>query len=176
MLAPLWDYFCPKDPKTSPVLQITKEYYFSRLSVCVGPGLSGFEETKWITSEDTNIEHLLDIFTSIDTDSASVWTACYKLIKQLHWYKPRPVSLGPKIKALPDDHHFKPQCLYYLAWLSYTVGNSLECKQLLVHTLTLWRKCGFWNYRWVFLTLDCLSQVNQILGCYEEGVQQAKKC
>ena len=65
MLAPLRDHLCPKDPTSSTLLGMTKERYFSRLSAHVHPDKPGFEESRWITSEDVNIEHLLDVFTSI---------------------------------------------------------------------------------------------------------------
>jgi len=83
MLAPLRDHFCPKDPKSSPLLSATKEHYFSRLSVDVDPGRPGFEEARWIVSEDVNVEHLLDVFTSIDTESDGVWNACTSFMEHL---------------------------------------------------------------------------------------------
>ena len=72
MLAPLRDYLCPRDPKSSPLLCATKECYFIQLSAKVDPDEPGFEETKWIVSEDVNVEHLLDVFTSTDGNSDDV--------------------------------------------------------------------------------------------------------
>jgi hypothetical protein len=69
MLAPLRDYLCPKDPMSSPLLSTTKECYFTRLSIEFIPRQPGFEESRWITSEDVNVEHLLDVFTSVDSNS-----------------------------------------------------------------------------------------------------------
>ena len=88
MLAPIRDYLFPKDPMSSPFLQITKKYYFSRLSVFMDPQRSGFEGGRWITSEDVNVEHLLDVLTSIDANSDHVWTACWHFMQHLYWHKP----------------------------------------------------------------------------------------
>jgi len=104
MLAPLRDYLCPKNPLLAPLLNRTKEYYFSRLSVKVDPAQPGFEEAQWITSEDVNVEHLLNVFTTIDTSSSNIWDTCVYFIRHLYWHKKRLVSLGPKIEGLPDDH------------------------------------------------------------------------
>ena len=112
MLAPLRDYLRPKDPALSPLLCATKERYFSRLSVDVDPGHPGFEEARWIVSEDTNVEHLLDVFTSIDASSGGAWDACGPFMKHLYWHKPRLTVLGPRIEGLPDNHRSKPQCLF----------------------------------------------------------------
>ena len=56
MLAPLRDYLSPKDPASSPLLRATKGHYFSRLSITINPGEPGFEEARWIASEDVNVE------------------------------------------------------------------------------------------------------------------------
>ena len=115
MLAPLRDYLRPKDPASPPLLCATKECYFSRLLVRVGPGEPGFEEARWITSEDVNIEHLLDVFTTIDAGSSNVWDVCYHFMQHLLWHKRRLVVLGPNIEGLPDTHPSKPQCLFQLS-------------------------------------------------------------
>jgi len=140
MLAPLRDYFCPKDPKSSPLLITTKECYFTRLSVDLDPDTPGFGEGRWITSEDANVEHLLDVFTSIEANSNDVWNACDYFMDHLHWHKPRLVVLGPKIEALPDDHPYKPLCLRGHSWLFGLVGNQVERKRLLTYALKLWRE------------------------------------
>ena len=72
MLAPLRDYLRPKDPASSSLLNTTKERYLTRLSTDISPGMPCFEESRWITSEDVNVEHLLDVFTSIDANSENV--------------------------------------------------------------------------------------------------------
>jgi hypothetical protein len=68
MLAPLRDYLSPRDPKTSSLLCATKERYFTRMSVIINPDKPNFGESRWITSEDVNVEHLLDVFTTIDAE------------------------------------------------------------------------------------------------------------
>jgi tetratricopeptide (TPR) repeat protein len=174
MLAPLRDHLRPKDPKSSPLLETTKERYFSRLSVEVQyPGKPGFEESRWITSEDVNVEHLLDVFTSIGADSKDVWDACAVFMDHLSWHKARLVTLGPKIEALPDNHPSKAQCLGNLASLFYSVGNWAEYKRLLTHALKLWRERGD-DYQ-VAQRLRDLSQANRHAGLPMEGIQNAKE-
>ena len=171
MLAPLRDYLCPKDPTSSPLLCATKDYYFRRLSVEIDPDLPSFEDTRWVMSEDVNIEHLLDVFTSIDTEAASAWDVCGYFMKHLYWHKTRLVMLGPKIKGLPDDHHSKPRCLYQLSQLFYSVGNYMESKQLLIHTLKLRREQG--DDFMVAETLRFISNATAALGLSKEGIGQA---
>jgi len=173
MLAPLRDYFCPKDPKSSPLLIETKECYFTRLSVDLDPDTPSFGDARWITSEDTNVEHLLDVFASIDANSKDVWRACDGFMNHLHWHKPRLVVLGPRIEALPDDHPYKPRCLRNLSRLFDSVGNQVERKRIVTHILKLWRDQGDGNH--VAVTLSDLSDANRLLGLYEEGIQQAKE-
>jgi len=62
MLAPLRDYLYPKDPMSSSLLRTTRECYFTRLSASLDPGGFCITKTQWITSEDVNVEHLLDLF------------------------------------------------------------------------------------------------------------------
>jgi tetratricopeptide (TPR) repeat protein len=173
MLAPLRDYLCPKDPKSSPLLCTTKECYFTRVSVDIEPDKPGFEEAKWIMSEDVNVEHLLDIFTSTDADSDDVWDTCVSFMRHLYWHKPRLVMFGPKFEGLPDTHPSKPECLYQLSWLFDSVGNTVEYKRLLIHTLGLWRGRG--NDFQVAATLNLLAEANRLLHLYTEGIQQVKE-
>jgi tetratricopeptide (TPR) repeat protein len=173
MLAPLRDYLCPKDPTLFPLLCTTKESYFSWLSVDVNPGKPGFEESKWIISEDVNVEHLLDVFTSTDANLDGVWDTCASFLRHLFWHKPRPVILGPKIEGLPDNQPSKPECLWELSRLFRSVGNYVEYKRLLIHTLELWRGQG--NKVQVALTLEQLAKANQFLCIYAEGIQQVEE-
>ena len=173
MLAPLRDYFCPRDPTSSPLQCTTGDRYFRRLSIEVFPDKPGYEEAQWITSEDTNVEHLLNVFTSINTGSGDIWGTCAYFMEHLYWHKPRLVGLGPKIEGLSDDHPSKPQCLYQLSRLFGLVGNRTERKRLLSDSLEIWRERGDDNQ--VAQTLERLSDVNRMLHLREEGMQQAKE-
>ena len=173
MLAPLRDYLCPRDPTSSPLLCTTKDHYFHRLSAHVNPGERGFEETRWIMSEDVNVEHLLDVFTFIDTDSAGAWDACSNFTRHLYCHKPQLVTLGPKIEGLPDDHPSKPQCLFWLSQLFGSAGNHVERKRLLFYSLDLWRGRG--NDFQVAETLGSLSGANRSLGFHREAIKQARE-
>ena len=65
MQAPVRDYLSPRDPASTPLLCSTKERYFNRLSAVVGPAWPGLEDGGLIVSEDVDVEHLLDVFTTI---------------------------------------------------------------------------------------------------------------
>ena len=172
MLAPLRDCLRPKDPQSSPLLSTTKERYFSRLLADVDTDKPGFKESRWIVSEDVNVEHLLDIFTSIDRNLENVWDACARFMDHLYRHKQRLVVLGPKIEALPDDHPSKARCLQGLSSLFRSVGNLVECKRLLTHTLKLWRGQGD-DYR-VAEIMCSLSETNRRMCLHKEGIQYAK--
>ena len=174
MLAPLREYFTPKDPALSPLLQTAKDCYFHRLSVDVVPGWPGFEEARWIRSEDVNVEHLLDVFTSSDMNSVDIWEVCGYFMEHLFWHKKRLVMLGPKIKTLPEDHPSKPDCLLKLSELFDSAGGHMGSKkELLVHASKLWREQG--NDIQVAHTLRVLSDTNRLLGLYKEGIQQVEE-
>ena len=173
MLAPLREYLRPQDPKSSPLLCTTKNHYFTRLSVFVDPVEPGFREARWITSEDANVEHLFDVFTSIDTNSDDVWIACIHFMQHIYWHKPRPIVLGPRIESLPDSHPYKPRCLAELSRLLEWAGSYAEQKRVLAHTLTLRRERG--EHMHVARTLRHLSDANRCLGLHGEGIQQAEE-
>ena len=168
MLAPLRDYFSPKDPQSSPLLRTTKDYYFTRMLTSAGPG-----DTRWMTSEDLNIEHLLDVFTTIDADSDYVWDACAGFMEHLIQHNNRLTILQPKIEALPDDNLSKPECLFLLSRLFELVGNKVERKRLLTHTLKLEREQG--DDYGVAQKLRYLADTNQDMGLYDEGIQHARE-
>ena len=173
MLAPLRDYLCPKDPASSPILCTTKDCYFRRLSVYVDPSKPGFNEARWITSEDVNVEHLLGVFATINENSTDVWDTCANFIRHLYWHKKRLIALGPKIEGLKDDHPSKPGCLFQLSRLFDAIGNHVEGERLLAHTLKLWRGRGD-DFR-VAMTLRSISRASKSLGLYGEGIQQVKE-
>jgi tetratricopeptide (TPR) repeat protein len=169
MLAPLRDYLSPKDPGSSALLCTTKEHYFARMSVNIDPTGSNLGEMRWITFEDVNVEHLLDVFTTIDGNSDDVWEACANFMQHLFWHKMRLTILKPKIEGLPDNHRSKPRCLFELSRLFGSVGNWVEHKRLLVHALKLWRERG--DDHQVAITLMELSEVNRQMGLHKEGIE-----
>ena len=175
MLAPIREYLCLQDPKSSPLLCKVKDCYFARLSVDLYPSGPTFEEAKWIRSEDVNVEHLLNVFTSISigTTNYDIWNACAHFMRHLYWHRRRLTILGPKIHNLPDDHPSKPECLFELSSLFHSVGNYAEQKRLLHHVLRLEMKWG--NDGRVAATLGWLSDTNRLLLLHEEGIRQAKE-
>jgi len=179
MLAPLRDYFYPEYPGASPLLRATKRLYFTWLSFDVNLDKPNFQEMRWITSEGVNVEHLLDVFTTIDKNSAvvweppaTVWEAFIGFMDYLFWYKKPLVILKPKIQGLPDG--CKTECSFMLSRLSGSVGNWVEQKRLLVRVLEYWRRWR--NCSWqVAPILVVLSEINGVMGLYNEGIQQAKE-
>jgi tetratricopeptide (TPR) repeat protein len=172
-LAPIRDYLTPQDPRSSPLLCATRDHYLGRLSVDVSPGEPGFEEARWIVSEDVNVEYLLDVFTSIDQTRDNIWEACFHFMQHLVWHKPRQTILGSKIEALPDDHHSKPKCLIWLSCLLQQMGNHVERIRLLSRALELGRQRG--DDAQVAETLQSLSGANWCLKLHEEGIRQARE-
>ena len=173
MLVPLRDYLCPEDPLSSPLLCVAREHYFTRLSAELNPNASGFRETRWITSEDANVEHLLNVLMSIDTNSDEIWRACVGFLRHLYWHKPRQTVLGPRIEGLPDGHPSKPGCLLKLAQLFQMIGGHRERKRVLEHALRLERERG--NDGQVAFILRELSDPNRMLGLLKEGISQARE-
>ena len=173
MLVPLRDHLYPRDPLSSPLLCVTKESYFTRLSAEVNPDSPEFGETRWIISEDANVEHLLNVLIPIDKSSDRVWDACADFVEHLRWHKPRRTVLGLKVEALPDDHPSKRRCLRELARLIGSAGNHAERKRLLDCALKLERGRG--DDDGVALTLSILSDANRMVGLFGEGIDQAKE-
>jgi len=173
MLAPLRDHLRPKDPKSSPLLCMAKERYSTRMSVLISPDKPEYGESRWIVSEDVNVEHLLDVFTTIDASSESIWDACANFVDHLHWHKPRLVILTPKMEGLADNHRFKPKCLSGLSRLLYSVGNFAENERLLTDVLKLYRERE--DDRAVAQILRDLSRANKLIGLHKEGIRWAEE-
>ena len=173
MLVPLWDYFYPKDPASSPLLNTVKERYFARLSTDIDPDRPDYDGSRWITSEDANVEHLLEVFTSLDPGSGVIWDACAGFLYHLDWHKPRLTTLGPNIEALTDNNPSKVQCLRALAFLFCSLGNHEESKRLHTDTLKLWRGRG--DSHQVAETTLCLSDINRHLCLRDEAIQQVRE-
>ncbi|KAF9780524.1 hypothetical protein BJ322DRAFT_297207 [Thelephora terrestris] len=174
MLAPLRDYLSPRDPRASPLLCTTKQRYFTRMSVDLdNPTTPGFKEAQWITSEDVNVEHLLDVFTTVDTSSEDVWKACADFIRHIFWHKKRPIVLRPNIERLPDSHPWKPECLLELSQLFRSLGDTANNKEVLTRTLTLWRGRED-GYR-IAQALVFLAYTNRTLNCLKEAISQAEE-
>ena len=173
MLAPLRDYLSPKHPGSSSLLRAVKERYFSRMSAYLDPSDPGFANTRWITSEDTNVEHLLDVFSTIDAGSNDVWEACSKFMGHLYWHKVRLTILGSKIEGLSDHHGSKPECLLQLGQLFDEIGNRAESKRLSTHALGLCRERG--SDPGVAQALMFLSDTNRRMDLCKEGIEQARE-
>ena len=120
-----------------------------------------------------NVEHLLDVFTTIDATSGGAWGACGDFMKHLYWHKPRVVTLGGKIEALSDDHPSKPECLIRLSRLMHRVAKSTESKRLLTNASNLSRERG--DDRQLARALGYLSRVHFFAGSYVEGIRQAEE-
>jgi len=173
MLAPIRDHLSPKDPASSPLLCSTKDRYFTKLSIRIEPGKPGFEEARWVVSEDGNVEHLLDVFATIDVASDSVWGVCGHFMEHLYWHKPRLVMLGPKIEALADDHPSKLECLFQLSQLFQVVGNQAARKRLITHALKLSRERG--DDLQIARALEKLSDVHNRMYLFKEGIEMMKE-
>ena len=173
MLAPIRDYLAPQEPRSSPLLCATRDHYFSRLTVGADPESPGRGETRWVGSEDVNIEHLLDVFTSIDPNTGGIWDACYHFMIHLYWNKPRRTTLSSKIDALADDHPSKPKCLSLTALLLEKVGGFKEEERVMTHVLELERRRG--NDAQVAMALRFLADANRLLCLYGKGIQWAKE-
>jgi len=143
------------------------------MSVTINPNEPDFINTWWIRSEDVNVEHLLDVFTTMDAGSDRVWRACACFMQHLYWHKNRLVILKSKIERLPDNHSSKPECLLELSRLLETVKNQVERKRLLTCTLKLEREQG--GGRRVAEILRHLADANGRMGHPEEGIRSAEE-
>ena len=175
MLVPLRDYLQPKDPLSLPLLDATKERYFTRLSVVLNPNAPGFKETGWIRSEDANVEHLLDVLTSAYPNSDGVWDACENFMNHLRLHKPRRTVLEARIEGLSDSHPSKSCFLVMLGGLFDSVGNNTGRKRVLTNALKVEREGWNVDEGLVALILENLSDANRLLGLMKEGIDQARE-
>ena len=173
MLAPLREYHRPNDPRSSSLLCTTKERYFARISADLNPNRPQFGDSWRIASEDVNVEHLLDVFISINGSSDGVWDTCAGFIRHLCFHKPRQTVLKSRIEGLPEDHGSKSDCLFELSRLFDSIGNHMGRKRLLMHTLELERGRGV-NSR-VARVLRELADANRRLNLLEEATPHAKE-
>ena len=91
MLAPLREYLHPKVLASPSLMWEVKGRYFERLHLVdedLQPGTLGFEATKWILRENSNVEHLLEAFVALDEGSERVWEAFADFLLHLSWHKP----------------------------------------------------------------------------------------
>ena len=97
MLAPLREYLRPEDLGSPSLLWEVKGRYFRRLHLIdeeLQPGMPGFEETKWVIRENSNVEYLLEAFVALDSSSGDVWEAYADFLLHLSWHKP--VQMAPE--------------------------------------------------------------------------------
>ena len=72
MLVPLQDYICPRDPESSSLLFATKGHYFARISVNpIRTSSASQRQGNGELRREHNVEHLLDAFTAINSNSES---------------------------------------------------------------------------------------------------------
>ncbi|KAF9785562.1 hypothetical protein BJ322DRAFT_1109000 [Thelephora terrestris] len=175
MLAPLRDYLGPRDPRASPLLRAIKDRYFNRLQspAVLEHDKPWFRESRWITSEDANVKHLLKVFTSLDADSDDNCDTCANFMMHLSCHEPRSTALRPKIEGLPDKNLSKTRCSFEPSQLSRLAGNDMDGKRPLAHALKIGKEWG--NDEQVALTLRHLAEAERILGLHGEGIQQLRE-
>lgn len=113
MLAPLREYLRPGDLKPPSLIWDVKEQYFSRLRLTdqnLRPGMPGFNKTKWILREESNIERLLEAFETLDVGSAGVIEAYTDFLLHLSWHQPAQPAHGaegdPSFTASEERNRF----------------------------------------------------------------------
>jgi len=130
-----------QEPKLSPLSCATKDHYFTRLSLDLDPDKPRFKKRGGSTSEDANVEHLLDVFTAIDADSPMYGMSA--LLSLLHLYEPQKRAYaGFKNSWAPRIATSRRNACSISSWLFESVGNFQEYKNLLGCALRLWREQG----------------------------------
>jgi hypothetical protein len=59
---------------------MAKERHFSRLLIKADMSKSNIGESRWIVSEDADVEHPFEVFTTLGADLGSVWKGLWKLL------------------------------------------------------------------------------------------------
>ena len=165
------------------LLDDLQAYYYTELDTCsqLSPGDEGFERTKWIGSEDDNVERLIYHFlisSSSDRDAITdASTACENFLHLLYAQKPRRTILGPLVEELPEDGSelavAKAWCLRRLGELERYLGGLAEARALLSDAQELFLREGMRDP-----AASCLLQVARIcrdLGEYVEAERQFRE-
>ena len=160
-----------------------RTYYYTELDASsqLSPGDEGFEQMKWIGSEDDNVERLINYFliSSPTNHSATLdaSTACENFLHLLYAQKPRRTILGPLVEKLPENHSelamAKGWCLRRLGELERYLGDLAEARELLSDSQELFLHEGMRNP-----AASCLLQVARIgrdLGEYMEAERQFRE-
>ena len=182
MLAPIRLHMSA-DEDYGALLSDLQAYYYTELDTSsqLSPGDEGFEQTKWICSEDDNIERLINHFlisSSSDRDAIiDASTACEDFLRLLYAQKPRRTILGPQIEKIPEDDSelavAKAWCLRRLGELERYLGNLAESRELLSYAQELFLHEGMRD-----TAASCLLQVARIgrdLGGYVEAERQFRE-
>jgi tetratricopeptide (TPR) repeat protein len=160
-----------------------RAYYYTELdgSSQLSPGDEGFDQTKWIGSEDDNVERLINHFliSSFSDRNATLdaSAACENFLHLLYAQKPRRTILGPLVDKLPEDDNeltvAKAWCLRRLGELERYLGDLAEARELLSDAQELFLHEGMRNP-----AASCLLQVARIcrdLGEYVEAERQFRE-
>ena len=182
MLAPIRLHMSA-DEDCSVLLSDLQAYYYAELDTSseLSPGDEGFEQTRWICSEDDNVERLINHFlisSSSDHDAImEAATACENFLHLLYAQKPRRTILGPLVEKIPDDDDelavAKAWCLRRLGELERYLGDLAEARELLSDAQELFQHEGMRNP-----AANCLLQVARIdrdLGEYVEAERQFRE-
>ena len=182
MLAPIRLHMSA-DEDYGGLLSDLQTYYYTELdgSSQLTPGDEGFEQTKWIGSEDDNVERLINHFLiSSPSDHGATMdasTACENFLRLLYAQKPRRTILGPLVEDLPEDDNelavAKAWCLRRLGELERYLGDLAEARELLSDAQELFLHEEMRNP-----AASCLLQVARIgrdLGEYGEAERQFRE-
>ena len=182
MLAPIRLHMSA-DEDCGGLLSDLQTYYYTELdgSSQLTPGDEGFEQTKWIGSEDDNVERLINHFlVSSPSDHGDIMdasTACENFLRLLYAQKPRRTILGPLVEDLPEDDNeltvAKAWCLRRLGELERYLGDLAEARELLSDAQELFLHEEMRNP-----AASCLLQVARIgrdLGEYGEAERQFRE-